>query len=56
MCKTFGEGPLAEASQPMNAQGFNEGNIYTSPDVRYVERNDAVFATIMAWPEGAIIT
>lgn len=49
--KTFGEGPLAEASQPLNAQGFNEGNNYSSADVRYVERNDTVFATILAWPE-----
>ncbi len=49
--KTFGEGPLAEASQPLNAQGFNEGNNYSSADVRYVERRDTVFATIMVWPE-----
>ena len=49
--KTFGEGPLAEAVNPISAQGFNEGNNYSSSDVRYVERNDTVFATIMAWPE-----
>ena len=32
--KTFGEGPLAEAANPMNAQGFNEGQAYSSQDVR----------------------
>jgi alpha-L-fucosidase len=25
-CKKFGEGPVAEESNPINAQGFNEGN------------------------------
>lgn len=28
--KTFGEGPLAEASNPLNSQGFNEGNNYSA--------------------------
>lgn len=48
--KTFGEGPLAEAVNPMTAQGFNENNNYSNQDIRYVQRNDTVFATIMAWP------
>ena len=48
--KTFGEGPLAEASNPMNAQGFNEGQNYSSRDVRYVQKDGKVYATIMAWP------
>jgi len=48
--KTFGEGPLAEAANPLSAQGFNEGNNYSSRDVRFVQRNDTVFATIMRWP------
>ena len=51
MWKTFGEGPLAEAANPMNAQGFNEGQAYSAQDVRYVQRNDTVYATIMDWPE-----
>ena len=50
--KTFGEGPLAEASNPMNAQGFNEGQSYSSRDVRYVQKEGKVYATIMAWPGG----
>ncbi len=48
--KTFGEGPLAEASNPMNAQGFNEGLNYSYRDVRFVEKDGTIYATIMAWP------
>jgi alpha-L-fucosidase len=54
--KTFGEGPLAEAANPMNAQGFNEGQAYSAQDVRYVEKNGVVYATIMAWPEAGDFT
>ena len=49
--KTFGEGPLAEAVNPMNAQGFNEGQAYSAQDVRYVVKGNTVYATIMAWPQ-----
>lgn len=49
--KTFGEGPLADAANPMNAQGFNEGLRYTSEDVRFVTRDGKIYATIMDWPE-----
>ena len=48
--KTFGEGPLADADNPMNAQGFNEGLNYSSKDVRYVQKDGKIYATIMAWP------
>ncbi|MGI6219705.1 MAG: alpha-L-fucosidase [Bacteroidaceae bacterium] len=54
--KTFGEGPLAEASNPISGQGFNENNNYTSDDVRYVQRNDTLFATIMGWPSMSTYT
>lgn len=54
--KTFGEGPLADASNPMNAQGFNEGLNYTSADIRYVEKDDVVYAAVMAWPEAGEYT
>ncbi|MBO4906347.1 MAG: alpha-L-fucosidase [Bacteroidaceae bacterium] len=54
--KTFGEGPLADAANPMNAQGFNEGQNYSSQDVRYVHKNDTVYATIMAWPAAGNFT
>ena len=49
--KTFGEGPLADAANPIHAQGFNERNDYSSKDIRFVERNDTVFTTILRWPE-----
>lgn len=48
--KTFGEGPLAEASQPLSGQGFNEKNNYSALDVRYVQRADTLYATILRWP------
>ena len=54
--KTFGEGPLAEAANPMTAQGFNEGQNYSSQDVRFVEKDGTVYATIMQWPEAGAFT
>ena len=48
--KTFGEGPLADAANPLSAQGFNEGANYSSKDVRYVQKDGKIYATIMAWP------
>ncbi len=50
---TFGDGPLADASNPLNSQGFNEGNNYSNKDVRYVQKGDTVYATIMRWPSGS---
>ena len=47
----FGEGPLAEAANPMNAQGFNEGQKYTAADIRYVQKGRSVYATALGWPE-----
>ena len=48
---TFGEGPLAEAANPINAQGFNEGQNYTAADIRYVQKGKSVYATALGWPE-----
>ena len=48
--KSFGEGPLAEAVNPISEQGFNEKNDYSAKDVRYVEKDGKVYATIMRWP------
>lgn len=54
----FGEGPLAEASNALNNQGFNEGQSYSNQDVRYVTTKDqkTIYATIMAWPEAGEYT
>lgn len=54
--KCFGEGPLAEAVNGMTAQGFNEGQNYTSKDVRYVTKDGKIYATIMAWPNSGKYT
>ncbi len=48
--KTFGEGPLAEASNPIHAQGFNERNDYSEADVRFVTLGDTLFATTLRYP------
>lgn len=54
--KVYGEGPTAATANPINAQGFNEGTSYSSRDIRFVQRNDTLFATIMAWPSGSSYT
>ena len=48
--KVYGEGPTAAAANPINSQGFNEGTSYSSKDIRFAQRNDTLFATIMVWP------
>ena len=54
--KIFGEGPTAEGTKPLNAQGFNENNNYSSEDIRFVQRYGTVYATIMRWPEKRTVT
>ena len=54
--KTFGEGPLSTTSRPLSNQGFNEGILYTNRDVRFVQKDGTVYATIMAWPEAGEFT
>jgi len=51
--KIFGEGPVAEASNPIRYQGFNEGRHrpYTVNDIRFVTKGDVLYAHVMAWPE-----
>lgn len=54
--KIFGEGPTAEKSNPLNAQGFNEGTKYTASDIRFVQKDGNVYVTVMEWPQEKIIT
>lgn len=57
--KVFGEGPVAESAVPLDGAGFNEGKVgdYTSADVRYTCKPDAIYAHVMAWPaEGNTVT
>jgi alpha-L-fucosidase len=48
----FGEGPVMETAVPISAQGFNEGKSapFTSADIRYTVKNNAVYAFVMGWP------
>ena len=49
----YGEGPAAEASNPINAQGFNEGRQkYTAADIRFNKKGDKVlYVTLLGIPE-----
>ncbi len=51
--KIFGEGPIAEASNPLQGQGFNEGRHepYTSKDIRFVVKGEILYAHVLAYPE-----
>jgi len=51
--KIFGEGPQQESAGALTAQGFNEGKgkPYTSADIRFVQKDKILYATVMAWPE-----
>ncbi len=50
--KIFGEGPVAETSNPLQAQGFNEGRHapYTAADIRFVTKGDVLYAHVLARP------
>lgn len=55
--KVFGEGPVAEAANPINAQGFNEGVIakVTASDIRFVQKNKTIYATVMGIPADDVL-
>lgn len=56
--KIYGEGPSTVEKSPLNAAGFNEDkdNAYTAEDIRFVQKGDAIYAHIMAWPtDGRIL-
>jgi alpha-L-fucosidase len=49
----FGEGPvMEEAAAPMSGPGFNEGKNkpFTSADIRFTTKGDAIYAFVMGWP------
>jgi alpha-L-fucosidase len=48
----FGEGPVMETAAPISAQGFNEGKNkpFTSADIRFTTKGDAIYAFVMGWP------
>jgi alpha-L-fucosidase len=53
--KIFGEGPVADSSNPINEQGFNEGKTTcTEKDIRFTQKKNIVYATVMGVPTGEI--
>jgi len=53
--KVYGEGPIAETANPINAQGFNEGKVrYSDKDIRYNQNGKVLYATVMSSPTGDI--
>ena len=48
----FGEGPSLAESSPLSGPGFNEGKSkpFTSDDIRFTTKGDAVYAIVMGWP------
>ena len=49
----YGEGPVAEAANPLSAQGFNEGKVeMSSKDIRFNKKGDKVlYVTVCGVPE-----
>lgn len=56
--KVFGEGPVAEASNPINAQGFNEGMYkkFTEKEIRFTTKNKVLYAHVLGWPATTSVT
>jgi alpha-L-fucosidase len=49
--KIFGEGPAADAANPINAQGFNEGRIkFSGKDIRFNQKGKVLYVTLMGVP------
>lgn len=50
--KIYGEGPAADASNPVNGPGFNEGKVQLSEkDIRYNQKGKVLYATVLGTPE-----
>lgn len=51
--KVFGEGPAQQAQAALTAQGFNEGKgkPFTAEDIRFVAKDNILYATALGWPE-----
>lgn len=49
----FGEGPIAESSVELKAQGFNEGAYTksTSEEIRFTQTPRHLYAVALAWPD-----
>lgn len=56
--KIFGEGPVAEESNPINAQGFNEGMYrkFTEKEIRFMTKGNVLYAHVLGWPTENAVT
>jgi alpha-L-fucosidase/beta-xylosidase len=54
--RVFGEGPSADATNPIMAQGFNEGRVaFTAKDIRFNQKGNILYVTVMGLPEANIV-
>ena len=53
--KVFGEGPVAEKTIELNAQGFNDGQYSNMDwrDIRFNQKGNVLYVTAMGWPDAA---
>ena len=53
--KVFGEGPVAEKTIELNAQGFNDGQYGNMDwrDIRFNQKGNVLYVTAMGWPDAA---
>lgn len=56
--KIFGEGPVAEQSNPINAQGFNEGMYrkFSDKEIRFMVKGKVLYAHVLGWPTTSSVT
>jgi alpha-L-fucosidase len=50
----FGEGPAIANVKPLHMQGFNEGTQYTSEDIRFTKKGDAIYIIVMMQPKADV--
>jgi len=49
--RIFGEGSSVDAVNKLDGAGFNEGKLaYTAKDIRYTQKGNVLFATVMGVP------
>jgi alpha-L-fucosidase len=54
--KIFGEGPSAETSNPIHAQGFNEGKMkFSEKDIRFNQKDKIIYVSVLGVPSQDII-
>ncbi|MBV4358731.1 alpha-L-fucosidase [Pinibacter aurantiacus] len=53
--RIFGEGPTADAANPIDNAGFNEGKTkFSEKDIRFAQNKNILYATVMGAPTDAI--